>query len=775
MLSRLFQNKTIESIFSNEHIRIMSRMRSLGYSPSDRGICFGVSHMAVLAILANEINKFSERLELLDKYTPDELAIKVRDERKNQISLLNNKRETTPKNVEAKDLKLDVKGKRTMSEKSDAFHNEDGNVILGIPAFFDGIELLNQSYAHQKLFGTKKSYPFQDAESVFPFIQSKKVEELGGVENVGSCSGVYRMTELFSYFINIKIYIDEIPFAMTLNDSRHAIAIGYDTNTKSWTFIDVNQFPIKYSLNTWELTDLVLKAFSDKEETVFSTTFYTTKKNSVPFKANLAALNKNPTWQDMHQVNLAKANFSNQNGAMWLDCAAYIGNLPLVKALLKEKIPKTISHALIMAIDRGHFDIAKHLLEKHKEHKLSDLTDDQSSLQTLAALLGNLDIINLLLEFEDVKSRSKNSFTPLIIACVCEHADVVKVLLEKKADVSVKDPVLDKTALNAACITRNLDIIKLLIEYRADVNECTSNGETILMEVCKVNQPDVILCLLVKGANPNAFNCNGATPIIAASILGLDHVINELLKYKAKVNQLFQANTKVLLSHANIYNRKSSVELLLHREYRLAIPEYIPSMTALHMAAFFGHIDVVKLLLKNHADINLKSENGITALQMAEAMGHDQIVNIIKLHNYSLTLLHAEPVRCDAINSLLNLLNKDSSYEQLRKQITFFSEIDDLAQRLVAIPSSSNDPEHNQSLNALSAAAREAYMKYTVNPEDRTIIENLKTKANETAQLVENDYEKNSYLFTLFGKRSDLEKTIFEITHSCPQPMKKSS
>lgn len=53
--------------------------------------------------------------------------------------------------------------------------------------------------------------------------------------------------------------------------------------------------------------------------------------------------------------------------------------------------------------------------------------------------------------------------------------------------------------------------------------------------------------------------------------------------------------------------------------------------TALHVASYFGHADVAKLLLENDADINKFAMNGsdLTSLQSAVASGHVDVVSVL--------------------------------------------------------------------------------------------------------------------------------------------------
>ena len=100
----------------------------------------------------------------------------------------------------------------------------------------------------------------------------------------------------------------------------------------------------------------------------------------------------------------------------------------------------------------------------------------------------------------------------------------------------------------------NLDIVKLLIERGADINQVDKNGNGPLMPAIYFKKLDVVELLIKKGADVNQVNKNGKTPLnyaISNKSLPIDDQIIQLLstasgsggfkkylKYKEKYLQL---------------------------------------------------------------------------------------------------------------------------------------------------------------------------------------------------------------------------------------------
>ena len=120
----------------------------------------------------------------------------------------------------------------------------------------------------------------------------------------------------------------------------------------------------------------------------------------------------------------------------------------------------------------------------------------------LAAFFGHKSAVQVLLARgadPDAVDKSRFANTALDAAVSANHLEVVKVLLQNHASVSVR-AAAGHTPLHKAAMNGSLDITKLLIEAKADVNATDDAGKTPLAYASMKGHPEVEALLREKGA-----------------------------------------------------------------------------------------------------------------------------------------------------------------------------------------------------------------------------------------------------------------------------------
>ena len=100
----------------------------------------------------------------------------------------------------------------------------------------------------------------------------------------------------------------------------------------------------------------------------------------------------------------------------------------------------------------------------------------------------------------DVNTTNRYGVTPLMVACLCNWPEVVKVLLEEGADTELRESFFGCTALMFACMSGGWDSVELLLDHDADVNAMDTLQRTALTVAHSVENAEAVKLLLQKGA-----------------------------------------------------------------------------------------------------------------------------------------------------------------------------------------------------------------------------------------------------------------------------------
>ena len=118
----------------------------------------------------------------------------------------------------------------------------------------------------------------------------------------------------------------------------------------------------------------------------------------------------------------------------------------------------------------------------------------------------------------EVNKADNNGVTPLYIAVIEGHSEVVQLLLAKKGiDVNAADNN-GVTPLYIAAYKGHVNVIERLVEDGADVNKANINGVTPLYIAAKEGHSEVVQLLLKKeGIEVNKADNKGVTPLFIAA------------------------------------------------------------------------------------------------------------------------------------------------------------------------------------------------------------------------------------------------------------------
>ena len=181
-----------------------------------------------------------------------------------------------------------------------------------------------------------------------------------------------------------------------------------------------------------------------------------------------------------------------------------------------------------------------------KDHLISILT--RSAIGSSLVLLVMLPALSLAAEIHDiarsgdlaelqratlngagVNDRSNRGETPLMIASMAGHGEIVSYLLQRGAHIDARND-RGLSALHAAAYSGQADIARLLIDRGARIDDEKNDfGVTPLHLAAEENQIEVVYVLLELGADTGILETNGYSPLSRAGWREHWDVVNALL------------------------------------------------------------------------------------------------------------------------------------------------------------------------------------------------------------------------------------------------------
>ncbi|KAM7020898.1 uncharacterized protein M8220_017210 [Acridotheres tristis] len=134
-----------------------------------------------------------------------------------------------------------------------------------------------------------------------------------------------------------------------------------------------------------------------------------------------------------------------------------------------------------------------------------------------------------------INAYNRDKQTPLHLACINGHADVVGFLVEKKCKLNRRDK-MNKSPLMKAVEHQHKDCAAILLEHGADPNRRGVSGNTALHFAVMVSSKSLVELLLEHGADINAKNELGYTPLTLAVTENCEEMVKFLLQKGADVN-----------------------------------------------------------------------------------------------------------------------------------------------------------------------------------------------------------------------------------------------
>ena len=269
----------------------------------------------------------------------------------------------------------------------------------------------------------------------------------------------------------------------------------------------------------------------------------------------------------------------------------------------------------------------------------------------------NYTVELLLRKSKDGVNRSVYGRTPLYIAAWKDNNDIIKLLLEMKADCDIVRESNGATALYKCVENNNINGVHLLIEAKAnvnielcdgaspllisvqngskrctemlldakaDVNRVSALDVTPLYMAAQSNSVQVMKLLLKHGANPDAVSKGRYYPISVAIVEDSADCMDILLEANADVTS-DKGYLHVAAEYKSVKCMKKLAEMCKDNIDLLDESKCTP----LHKAVEAGSPEIIDILIKAGADVNVVGRSNLTPLYNAVVGGDGDIVKLL--------------------------------------------------------------------------------------------------------------------------------------------------
>lgn len=346
----------------------------------------------------------------------------------------------------------------------------------------------------------------------------------------------------------------------------------------------------------------------------------------------------------------ADVNMKDIVGNTPLHSAARRGYTDIVRLLITKGVDVNTENndgqtPIDMAISRNRKEIAELLIANGADVSIQ-----------IAAHFGALAKVESLIKKGTViDERDILGKTALHYAVEYDHKDVAELLIANGADVNAKDkdgntpghvalgekerPLLELliakganlASIHLSAYQGDLDEVKNFIEKGADIEAMDSYGATPLYYAAARGSKELVEFLIARGANVNAKDKRDLAPLHVAAVHGHKDVVAFLIDNAADIY------AKGQYGYTPIYWAAWSevpevVELLLEKGVDVNTKDEWGNTPLHYMAEYDYYRNMAEFLIVKDADVNAKNNQGKTPLQVAKEKGHTEIVELLKKH-----------------------------------------------------------------------------------------------------------------------------------------------
>lgn len=328
--------------------------------------------------------------------------------------------------------------------------------------------------------------------------------------------------------------------------------------------------------------------------------------------------------------------------------AAFYNKAEVLRALIEAGADTSIREHTgctplhLSALD-GHCEVAEVLLANGSDPSLVD--DGGRTPSHRAAKENQCDMLHVLAAAGDDLSAVDSDGNSLLHAAASGGArETFEMLVSTRAGILRWRNDAGWTPLHVAVVQSSVEMVKHILDVAAshqfqdtsfDIDSARSDdGATSLIHAARVGSREAVELLLDYGANIHTIDHLECTALHSAVAGGYTQLVRDLIHRGADINARHRGCALYAVLDAIHFGYTETFEALLEGGARLSDVTTDEGYTALHLAAYEGHLGLLRLLLNKDLslDINTPSLDGTTPLIIATGAGRVDAVRMLLDH-----------------------------------------------------------------------------------------------------------------------------------------------
>lgn len=353
------------------------------------------------------------------------------------------------------------------------------------------------------------------------------------------------------------------------------------------------------------------------------------------------------------KVNL---NARDENGYSPLSYAVEQNNEAIIKMLRESGAVNSIAgKRMLIAIAENNIPAFHGALDEYGDVNFADGNGNTPLI--VAAAYGHREVVRILIEMKaNLEAVDRDGYTALFYAAQENHTVILEQLIAAKANISRLNR-FGFMPIHIAAARGHAGSVSLLIQAGADVNAKAAFGTSAAYWAALNDRREALELLLAAGAKDpranrdlddaaksnnvsqaatalgvagidvNMQDVDGFSALMHAAENGAEAVAQLLLDHKAKPD-LQSREGYTALSLAAARGHEGFVKLLISRQARMEIRDH-HGRTALHRAVLENKPGVIRQLLKAKSPVDLQDRDGMTPLMHAALMGNTEVTKLL--------------------------------------------------------------------------------------------------------------------------------------------------